>query len=330
MTLKSILKKIVPVSFAHTDTQYEKLQKQNEQMMQLLSKNQKKVTQQLREIESLVGFGQYGVTKEKRSTQVIVSLTSYGDRIYTLPTVLERLLCQTLKPDRIIVYLSTEDFPERELAMPPRLLEMQQYGVELRWCEGNIKSYKKIIPALKEFPDDIIITVDDDLYYRLDMVERLYCAYMRFPNAISTLRVHKMTFDENGSLRPYAQWKKVYKKEILSPSLQLFATTGAGTLFPPHCLHEDVCKEELFMRLAPNADDVWMKMMSLLADTPVLLAGDVGGLQFVEGTQKDRLWDVNIIENDNQIKRVIEWYHDTNLLKGVQDEADRSGCKENK
>ena len=52
--------------------------------------------------------------QEKRDKRVIVSLTSYPDRMYDIHYCLYSLLNQTFKPDKIILYLTKEQFPNLE------------------------------------------------------------------------------------------------------------------------------------------------------------------------------------------------------------------------
>jgi hypothetical protein len=97
--------------------------------------------------------------------------------------------------------------------------------------------------------------------------------------------------------------------------MKLFATTGGGTLFPPHVLSSEVLNSDVFMKLCGNADDVWFKFMSVMEHTPVVLACPQKKIQCVEGTQEDRLWSVNKFENDKQIQNVLEAYNEV-LLDG--------------
>lgn len=260
-----------------------------------------------------------GVTEKKRTPQIIVALTSYPKRIMYVEYVIERLLNQTLKPDRIVLYLAKDNFPNVERELPQRLLDMESRGLEIHWCDTDIKSYKKLVPALIEYPDDVIITVDDDLYYDLNIVERLYDSYKRYPNAVSALRVHKMNFDDS-VLLPYAQWDMSTSEISNEPSMRLFATTGGGTLFPPHVLHKDAVNAQLFQKLCPNADDVWFKFMMILNQTPVVLAGRCVWLKYIEGTQEESLWATNKQENDMQIQNVLSYYQDY-MIDGKSIEA---------
>lgn len=114
----------------------------------------------------------YGLNvADSRKHKVIVSLTSYGRRVSAvLPYTIYSLLRQTYKPDVIILWLDYDSWNERNL--PSSIRKLQKYGLTIKFC-NDIKSYKKLIPTLKLYPDEIIITVDDDIYYKKNMVERL-------------------------------------------------------------------------------------------------------------------------------------------------------------
>ena len=58
---------------------------------------------------------QSGVTKEKRQTPVVVSLTSHPHRINTVYKTISLLLNQTLKPDRVVLWLAKEQFTDVEI-----------------------------------------------------------------------------------------------------------------------------------------------------------------------------------------------------------------------
>ena len=91
---------------------------------------------------------EYGITSEKRNPQVIVSLTSYPARMPFVHVALNTLLTQTFKPDRVILWLAEEQFPNIENDIPEEVLKLKDYGLEIRWTE-DIKSYKKLLPSLK-------------------------------------------------------------------------------------------------------------------------------------------------------------------------------------
>lgn len=298
--------------------QMDVLSNENKELKKLVTKIKKEeviLNQKVTRIERILEMGSYGVTRVKREKQLIVSFTSYGRRIETVPLMLERIFNQTVKPDRIILYLSKVNFPQMEKELPEYLLDMRSLGLEIRWCDGDIKSYKKIIPALNEFPNDIIITLDDDLYYDLDLIERLYDNHKKNPEAIIAMRTHKIAFSDDGNILPYNKWVKQYSESDMLPHSDLMATTGAGTLFPPHILPEETFNMDNMLSLCPTADDVWLMFMAALNHVPVVPPEKLRKLQYIDGTQEERLWDLNIKENDFQIQKMLEIYNNYNKGK---------------
>ncbi|WP_416861963.1 hypothetical protein, partial [Helicobacter ganmani] len=109
---------------------------------------------------------------------LIASLTSYPLRIPTLHYTLYSLLTQTLKPHKLILWLSKEEFPNKEQDLPSSVLDFTNHGLEIKWCEKNIKSYKKLIPTLQDYLNAIIVTCDDDVIYPKNWLSKLYNAYV--------------------------------------------------------------------------------------------------------------------------------------------------------
>ena len=107
---------------------------------------------------------EWGLNTEKRDVRVIASLTTFPERITSVKETIKALLLQTCKPDELVLWLANEQFPEGEQSLPQDLLALKEFGLTIKWCK-DIRSYKKLIPALKEYPNDIIITFDDDYYY---------------------------------------------------------------------------------------------------------------------------------------------------------------------
>lgn len=180
----------------------------------------------------------YGINKDgQRNEKYIVSMASYAGRYHVLPMSLKSLLFQTAKPDRIIVWLD-EDNPEN--AITEELRSLCQYGVEFRHTYHALKPHKKYLYAMREFPECNIITVDDDLVYSADLVESLMKQHSRNEGCICARRVHKITFDESGELKPYMSWKYEYR-EAKEPSLLLFATGGGVEYY----ILRDLCPGKL-------------------------------------------------------------------------------------
>jgi hypothetical protein len=199
---------------------------------------------------------------QPHGNELIVSLTTYSKRIHDVHLVIESIGLQTLKPDRIILWLDEDEF---SIEMVPLLLLKQlNRGLEIEFCT-NYKSYKKIIPTMKKYPYADVITIDDDILYPHDMIETLISEAKLYPHHIIGQRAHKIKLNKDNKLEPYAQWEHETNDEMTGPLV--FITSGAGTLFPKGCFNDEVLNSKVFLTICPTADDVWLKAMALLSET---------------------------------------------------------------
>lgn len=247
------------------------------------------------------------LTEERKGykNEVIVSLTTYSKRIWDVHLVLESVAQQTVLPDKVILWLAEDEFTINDL--PLSIISRMNHGLEVKFCK-DLKSYKKIIPALREFTDSLIVTLDDDIIYPPDTLELLLKEHQKHPKYIIGNRAHEVTY-RNGSIMPYKRWRK----EIQESTGNVFLTGCGGVLYPPGSLYSDVINSELFMEICPHADDVWLHFMAKLNGTEIRKANGRDFDEFVEVSVNDSpgLNKLNVDKgyNDKQIKRVVNYYH---------------------
>lgn len=244
-----------------------------------------------------------------------VSLTTYGKKIYDVYLTIESLLNQTVKPNHIILWLSQDEFTSKDI---PQILKNQENrGLEIKYC-NDLGSYKKIIPALMSYPDHVIITVDDDIIYPFDLVECLIKAYCNNPNKIYCLKAHPILIDNRNKVLPYTEWVKI---ECKGSSLYNLPVGVYGVLYPKNCFHEDVTRSDIFCDLAPFADDIWLKTMSLLKGIECEKLDKLSkiGNPFIsiDNKMEKSLARINVDAgyNDIQIKKIFDKYHIDDILK---------------
>lgn len=252
-----------------------------------------------------------GISNERLCDhEVVVSLTTFGKRIFDVPLAIESIMQGTMKPNRIVLWLSEEEFKGKPL---PELLEKQKArGLQIEFCQ-DLRSYKKLIPSLKMFPEACIITIDDDAIYGSDLVERLVFTHREKPKSICASRIHKVRLAKDGRPLSYLYW--VHCVECSGNSNLLFPTTGGGTLFPPGCFSQEVFNQEVFMDICPYADDIWFYAMRLLNDIPVtqVYTGKPSGYYIAlpsEGLEalSRQNTDEENCRNDSQLEAVFEKY----------------------
>lgn len=201
-----------------------------------------------------------------RSPRIIASLTSFPERITLVAETIKSLLLQTVKPDMLILWLAEEQFPNKEKDLPPELLNLRQYGLTIDWC-NDIRSYKKLIPALKKYPEDIIITFDDDIYYDKNVIELLYNSYQLEPTSIHTNRASR--FCKNKDSMKFCKNSRLYWTRYKKSSFKNSIIGCGGVLYPPNSLYSDTTREDLFKDIVPTQDDLWFWAMAVLAGTKI-------------------------------------------------------------
>ncbi len=322
--LKNLLERVGKIMFRSQDKTLNGIKKELKQQQKLLTQQQNLIAQQQEALdrlqsqllrqrnESLMLRNAVNTLRPKLPSeahpQIIVSITSYPARIGCVADVVENMLAQTVLPDKIVLTLSEENFPNKEADLPIRLLRHRANGLELLWVKDDLRSFKKLFPIRKLYADDIIITVDDDLVYSNSMIEQLCEAHRQFPTALCGMRTHLIKTDSDGTILPYKTWEKHSPAFLLQPRWDLFATTGAGTLFPPHVFGEEFFDESLFLRLCPTSDDMWVKFMCMKYNVPVVLSAPPQPLEYLPDTQKERLFTVNKRTNDSQFAALTEHF----------------------
>lgn len=207
------------------------------------------------------------VMKEKE--QVVISLTSFPAAItYVIPTV-KSLLEGAALPDKIVLYLTYSQFGESGL--PDGLLKLSKENpiFEIRDYAHDIRSYRKLVPALKDFPDAVIVTVDDDVAYHKNMLSDLLKLHSQIPDAIFA---HRAKYMKPG--KPYRTWSKYRWYDFLfkriHSSYKNIQTGVGGVLYPPYSLNKEMMDEELFTRIAPTTDDIWFWAAGVANGTKVV------------------------------------------------------------
>ncbi|TKZ35380.1 glycosyltransferase [Brachyspira catarrhinii] len=262
----------------------------------------------------LLSMGDERIIKPVRNEKLIISLTTYPQRIGDIDVVIFSLINQSVKTDKIILWLAYEEFPNLEKDIPNHILNLKKFGLEIEFCH-NIYSYKKLIYALEKYPNDLIVTADDDIYYPYNWLEKLYKSYLENPTVIHCHRGHRIRFDDKNNILPYSQWLQEFKPENNNPSYLNFSTGGAGTLYQYKLLHSDIFNEELFLKLCPKADDVWFWAMALLNNTKInIIESNMTPIVDYElgYNYYSKLVDINVIKNFNdiQLDNCFKYYGD--------------------
>lgn len=238
---------------------------------------------------------------------IIVSLTTFPARITKVWLVIETILRQKKKPQKIILWLSKNQFNSIDL-IPQSLLSQISRGLEIKLVDEDLRSHKKYFYALSEFPKYNIVTIDDDFFYESRFIEDIYQKHLEFPESVIARYAYKISYNNN-ELKPYKFWERIF--EIKEPSLEIFFGSGGGTLFPPQSLPKETLNKKIFIDLCFNADDIWLNAMCRYNNTKIFRPSKYQiALLPVKIKNNSKLSSLNYTENQNdiQINNVRKYY----------------------
>lgn len=244
----------------------------------------------------------------KIADNIIVSLTSFGKRTEIVSRVIYTLANQTLRPYKIILWLDKTEYTENNIPNSLKIAKKNISFLEIKYCD-DIKSHKKYFYTMKEYPEYIIVTADDDVFYPTDWLENLYNCHKIHKDSICCISAHLITCDSNKNIQSYNKWEHL--TENIGPNLLLCPIGVGGVLYPPHLLDPDVFDKSFIIKNCINADDLWLKIMSLIRGVSVVRVNKYSyTFLSIPHTQKHALSKMNVInnKNDEQLKNILLKY----------------------
>lgn len=257
-------------------------------------------------LEIRCGIYAQGNQEAPRPEKIVVSLTSYGKRMDMVHLAIKSMMEQTLKADAIVLYLARED-SDREIRQEKALIKA---GLQIRRHVDDLKPHKKYFYAMREFPDCLIVTVDDDTIYDDRLLEDLYTSHQAYPEAVVCRRGHRMV-KRDGQVAPYALWEGCVESRV--PEKGICATGVGGILYPCGSFREAFLDKKGILKTSLCGDDLWLKAVELMEGVPVYAIGEIPA-QVIAGSQEEALYVENADEkrNDVYLKR-LQAYFGVNL-----------------
>jgi len=254
-------------------------------------------------------------TDQKKIIPVIVSLTSIPSRLGTLHLVIRSLMDQEVLPKKIVLWLHDD----LKNSIPQKLSKLEGELFEIRFSSLTC-SHRKLIHSIKAFPELPIVTCDDDLMYRRDWLSKIYAAHLKRPNKIIGNRTVHINHDENDHPIPFKKWN--YPTDKTANPMAATPIGAWGVLYPPESLSAKVTNADLFLKLAPKADDLWFKAMALVNGTVSIQASNVPKEPIpIAGTQKIALKNENLglDKNTEQWNELNEYFNLADIILGASE-----------
>lgn len=224
----------------------------------------KRARKNIRKIE----INTLSLNKEPRDTTLTFTLTTFPDRIDSVQYTLRSIFNQSMKPDRVVLWLAKEEFEGREL--PESIKEFQKIGLEVRFCENMFghKRYYQLIPEQKD--NELIVMFDDDILFPRHLVTRLYETWKNNPDCVVCDRGQVFELNPDGEVLNPGRWSSISPVGVKKPSFRVLASPGGGCLIPPNALYKDACNTELIKKYAIKTGDIWLMFMAVQNDTKII------------------------------------------------------------
>jgi len=226
---------------------------------------------------------------------LIVSLTTIESRLPMVHITIRGILSQKAIPEKVVLWLN-EGLKDK---IPTSLVKLQQSDFfEIRFTPFDAP-HVKLLPSLNAFPNKVIVTSDDDAIYKEGWLSGLYQTSLRNPGCVIANRLRTVQYDDAKQLLPYREWRYNSKADDCY-SLPIGAE---GALYPVGCFVPEVIDYELAMKLAPKADDLWYKALSLKKGTVSLLSDACPGDSIpLRSTQRISLKKTNVKQDMNRVQ----------------------------
>ena len=199
--------------------------------------------------------------------RVIVSMTSYPGRISNvIKSIFFLLIKQIRKPDEIHLWLSVEEFPNKEKDLPEDLNTVLNHEkVFLHWLPKNTYVHKRHEIFKQTGDADCVFLIDDDVRYSDDLIQRVMETHSKFPNCIvcyNRYPKHKYAG------RRIIYWLPLPEKE---PKANWNRWCGQSMipskLYPKEIL--DDAHQEVRNRTSPISDECWFQPWTVLYEIPI-------------------------------------------------------------
>lgn len=227
----------------------------------------------------------------KQRPLLIVSFTTWKKRHNAAAKMLDIFKKQTLKPDKIYCYLSSDEYCGENIPQCLQRFVDEKY-IEIKWVKENTFCHKRH-EVFKIHHNDFVFVIDDDIVYPTNYLQQMYNAAKKHPTCAICY---------TGSRYEYKE--KRYNSNITdNPSIKN-SFLGGICCFPPlvfpikdYFNNLDIRKE-----FAPKCDSSYIHVILIKNEIGVFELYDRKNqwFQTINGTQDVGVWQENKkIENNN-------------------------------
>ena len=196
--------------------------------------------------------------------KLIISLTTIDSRLDLISNVIKSILTQTYLPDIIHIFYSSEPF-FYDNGISDDIInklkdEYKTIKPEILFTNTeNIGSYRKLIPALKIYKNNIIITIDDDILFEPNFIKQYIEAYNKYKCIIYSIgkSIDLKNINNNNKKKKF-----IYVKPSFIPLSHIIPEGYGGILYHTNMFDTNFINLNFkeFPELILKNDDVFFRL----------------------------------------------------------------------
>ena len=240
---------------------------------------------------------------KERISNVIVSLTTYHPRLQFFEFSILSILNGSILPDKILIYVP-KGFLSLVMNNDKSFLknELNKGFIHIIEMDVDLKCHSKYYYSFENYGEenDIILIDDDVVYYKNWLEDIIKDAHSETNYDIFAFKCVAVKINEE-TIEPYSEWTHCSKDLICKNGL-LYTEGVGGVFYRRNKLKHEVLNKDKFMKLAPNADDVWLWFCTHYNSLKIKFIIPSNGqklLYVIPNSQVVNLWAENTFNNRN-------------------------------
>lgn len=189
--------------------------------------------------------------------KVIVSMTTIPGRKDRLEQNLDAILNQSYLFDTLVINVD-DNLTDEDYAYYDELSKIDS-RIVINKADAKWRSCNKLLPTIKLYPDDVIITVDDDIYYPVNCFKYLVEQYEKTPDCVIAHEVNPISVDKDN----FITFHNAYDVKLMQRQFGKYLSNCC--LFPPHIFDgTDLYDYDKMMHCTNGThDELWFWVNSL-------------------------------------------------------------------
>lgn len=232
--------------------------------------------------------------KEVCFDKIIVSFTTWKKRQASACKMLEHFKLQTLKPNKIICWLASDEYGE---CIIPKCLQkfVNENFIEVRWVKENTYCHKRY-EVFKEHHNDYVFLIDDDIYYEPTYIEEMYNYAKKNKNCVINYMGNVIEYEKDRKILP------LEKNDSLKNTL-----LSGLSCYPPNVFPMEYFDNSFAIKtISPKCDDSIMRVLLLKNNIKIYCIHNrsIKSFKSIPGTQNVGIWEENKIKVNEVSKKV--------------------------